>query len=131
MRGGSWNNHHDNARCAYRNRNNPDNRNNNIGFRVVLRSSHVLPPLLLVPPQGETAHRYTRADCVPAMRADPRQWICPPRRRKKNSARYVWSARKPQGKAIRGVARAGRIVKLGAARRSSPPLPAPLFMLRN
>jgi hypothetical protein len=35
LRGGSWNNNQRNARCAYRNRNNPDNFNNNIGFRVV------------------------------------------------------------------------------------------------
>ncbi|MCC7164344.1 MAG: SUMF1/EgtB/PvdO family nonheme iron enzyme [Anaerolineae bacterium] len=33
-RGGSFNNQADNARCANRNRNQPDNRNNNIGFRV-------------------------------------------------------------------------------------------------
>jgi hypothetical protein len=61
VRGGSWNNNRDYARCAYRNRNHPDNRNNNIGFRVVLRSAHVLLPLLLVPPLGGTARRYTRA----------------------------------------------------------------------
>ncbi|MBP8019142.1 MAG: SUMF1/EgtB/PvdO family nonheme iron enzyme [Hylemonella sp.] len=36
LRGGSWNNNPDNARCSYRNRNQPDNWNNNIGFRVVL-----------------------------------------------------------------------------------------------
>lgn len=36
LRGGSWNNNERNARCAYRNRNNPNNRNNNIGFRVVV-----------------------------------------------------------------------------------------------
>jgi formylglycine-generating enzyme required for sulfatase activity len=37
VRGGSWNNPSDNARCAIRNRNDPDNRNNNnLGFRVVL-----------------------------------------------------------------------------------------------
>ncbi|MBM4467633.1 MAG: hypothetical protein FJ014_19115 [Chloroflexi bacterium] len=36
LRGGSWNNNQNNARCAYRNRNNPDNSNNNIGFRVVV-----------------------------------------------------------------------------------------------
>ncbi len=36
VRGGSWNNNRNNARCAIRNRNNPDNYNNNIGFRVVL-----------------------------------------------------------------------------------------------
>jgi hypothetical protein len=34
LRGGSWNNNQDNARCAYRNNNNPHNRNNNVGFRV-------------------------------------------------------------------------------------------------
>lgn len=34
VRGGSWNNNQDNARAVYRNRNNPNNRNNNIGFRV-------------------------------------------------------------------------------------------------
>jgi hypothetical protein len=50
MRGDSWNNDRDNGRCGYRNH--ADNRNNNIGFRVFLRSAHVLPPLLLAPPQG-------------------------------------------------------------------------------
>lgn len=35
LRGGSWNNNHDNARVSNRNNNNPHNRNNNIGFRVV------------------------------------------------------------------------------------------------
>ena len=40
-RGGSWNNNQNNARCAYRNRNNPDNSNNNIGFRVA--ASHGVP----------------------------------------------------------------------------------------
>lgn len=34
--GGAWNNNADNLRCAIRNRNHPDNRNNNIGFRLVL-----------------------------------------------------------------------------------------------
>jgi hypothetical protein len=36
LRGGSWHNNENNARCAYRNRNNPDNSNNNIGFRVLV-----------------------------------------------------------------------------------------------
>jgi hypothetical protein len=47
VRGGSWNNNQNNARAAYRNDNNPDNRNNNIGFRVVgvVHS----PPFLLWP----------------------------------------------------------------------------------
>ena len=39
VRGGTWNNNQNNARCAYRNRNQPDNRNNHIGFRVVVRSA--------------------------------------------------------------------------------------------
>ena len=33
-RGGSWNNDADNAARAYRNNNDPDNRNNNLGFRL-------------------------------------------------------------------------------------------------
>jgi formylglycine-generating enzyme required for sulfatase activity len=32
-RGGSWNNNAQNCRSANRNRNTPDNRNNNLGFR--------------------------------------------------------------------------------------------------
>ncbi len=33
MRGGSWNNNPQNVRVSNRNRNEPTNRNNNIGFR--------------------------------------------------------------------------------------------------
>jgi formylglycine-generating enzyme required for sulfatase activity len=36
LRGGSFINNRRNARCAYRNRNNPDNLNRNNGFRVVV-----------------------------------------------------------------------------------------------
>ena len=36
-RSGSWNNGARNVRCAYRNRNNPDNRNDNSGFRALLQ----------------------------------------------------------------------------------------------
>jgi hypothetical protein len=38
LRGGAFNNNDRNVRCAYRNRNNPNNRNNNVGFRVVVRT---------------------------------------------------------------------------------------------
>lgn len=34
-RGGSWNNEPRNVRSANRNRNTPDNRNNNLGFRLL------------------------------------------------------------------------------------------------
>jgi formylglycine-generating enzyme required for sulfatase activity len=36
LRGGAFNNNPRNARCSYRNDNEPDNRNNNVGFRLVL-----------------------------------------------------------------------------------------------
>jgi hypothetical protein len=39
VRGGAFNNEDRNVRCAYRNRNNPNNRNDNIGFRVVVVST--------------------------------------------------------------------------------------------
>ena len=61
VRGGSWHNYHVNARCAFRFWLPPDLRNDVLGFRVVLRSTHVLPVLLVVPPQGGAARRYTRA----------------------------------------------------------------------
>jgi hypothetical protein len=48
LRGGSWNNNRNNARCAYRNRNNPDNWNNNVGMRLVV--AHVLLALPEMPP---------------------------------------------------------------------------------
>jgi len=35
-RAGSFNNNQNNVRCAYRNRNNPNNNWNNNGFRVVV-----------------------------------------------------------------------------------------------
>ncbi|MGB3693819.1 MAG: hypothetical protein WA999_13930 [Spirulinaceae cyanobacterium] len=40
--GGSWNNNPRNCRSAYRNDNNPDNRNNNYGFRVVCGAASTL-----------------------------------------------------------------------------------------
>jgi hypothetical protein len=41
LRGGSFNNNARNVRSANRNNNNPDNRNDNNGFRVV--ASHISP----------------------------------------------------------------------------------------
>ncbi len=42
VRGGSWNNNARNCRSAYRNNNQPDNRNNNVGVRVVVFSASTL-----------------------------------------------------------------------------------------
>jgi hypothetical protein len=40
MRGGSWNNNPNRLRSANRNRNTPDNRNNNLGFRLAHYPRH-------------------------------------------------------------------------------------------
>ena len=40
LRGGSWNNSAENCRSTNRNRNPPDNRNNNVGFRLVRLPAH-------------------------------------------------------------------------------------------
>ena len=42
MRGGAWINHARNLRSAYRKRNQRDDRNQNLGFRVALSSRGVL-----------------------------------------------------------------------------------------
>ncbi|MBL8090516.1 MAG: SUMF1/EgtB/PvdO family nonheme iron enzyme [Anaerolineales bacterium] len=47
LRGGSWNNNRNDTRCAIRNRNNPNNFNNNVGFRLVL--SHNIFAVPVVP----------------------------------------------------------------------------------
>jgi len=57
LRGGAFNNNSRNARCSARNNNNPDNRNNNIGFRVVVSTLFRTPALLggtfILPSRGE------------------------------------------------------------------------------
>ena len=42
IRGGSWNNNPQRVRSANRNRNTPDNRNNNVGFRLA-QSARMMP----------------------------------------------------------------------------------------
>jgi hypothetical protein len=70
LRGGSWNNNRNNARCSYRNRNNPNNRNDNIGFRVVVsHNSQFRWPEM--PPGSGRAAEATR-DGVAGSRAEPR-----------------------------------------------------------
>lgn len=41
-RGGSWNNDADNSRVANRNNHHPDNRNNDLGFRLANTGTHQL-----------------------------------------------------------------------------------------
>ena len=60
-RGGSWNSEARNVRCAYRNRNNPDNRNNNGGFRCVLQLTELRPE----------CRRPTERRCVPGRTGAP------------------------------------------------------------
>mgnify|MGYP006276726305 CR=1 FL=1 len=43
LRGGSWNNNPRRCRSAYRNHNEPDNANNNVGLRVVCLPQHPSP----------------------------------------------------------------------------------------
>ncbi len=68
-RGGSWNNTASNCRSAYRNNNDPSNRNNNIGFRLFSTlqrgqaRSHPPPP---VPRGGGDGHARLRAAGSPA-----------------------------------------------------------------
>jgi hypothetical protein len=45
LRGGAFNNNRQNVRAAYRNNNDPANRNNNVGFRVSCELSHIFFPL--------------------------------------------------------------------------------------
>ncbi|MBI4670606.1 MAG: SUMF1/EgtB/PvdO family nonheme iron enzyme [Chloroflexi bacterium] len=76
LRGGSFNNDTRNVRCARRNRNNPDNRNINRGFRVVL--SHVFQGVKTCPERmRERSARNTR-------------WRKLARRGKKNGAFCSW-----------------------------------------
>jgi hypothetical protein len=43
VRGGAWNNNQDNARATFRNHNDPNNRNNEIGVRLVCLA-HIFAP---------------------------------------------------------------------------------------
>lgn len=65
-----------------------------------------------------------RALCL-SQQESTRQPVCLPRRRKKNSARHVWSARTPQGRATPGASPApGAYISQGTAW-SRPTVPTP------
>lgn len=87
MRGGTWNNESRNARSAYRNERQRDNRNDNLGFRLALSStvqqarsgrapwtrSRVLPV-----PQAALANRKAPGGWVGRVEARRRQPFGPP-----------------------------------------------------
>lgn len=54
-RGGSWINDADNCRVSNRNSWNPTNRNDNIGFRLVLAPAHGAVPILVDAGRGESS----------------------------------------------------------------------------
>jgi hypothetical protein len=85
LRGGSYNNESRNVRCAVRNRNNPNNRNNNIGFRVVVATFFDRPEVRCAftgsPPRRKMAgHAPGRAPSSRRGRANsnrPAPWVRP------------------------------------------------------
>ena len=58
-RGGSWNNNARNCRAANRNRNNPGNRNNNLGFRLALSPAHRSRRMASAEPNRIPSQAYT------------------------------------------------------------------------
>ena len=117
VRGGSWNNNQALARCAARNGNNANNRNDNIGFRVCC-ASHIFPVLFMarrsrVPLR---AHR-DRKDRGRFRKCSPTT-VCGPRLEEER-----WRGRVPSARiASRGHA-VGRISNRGASRAKSPEAP--------
>ena len=82
VRGGSWNNNRDNARCAYRNRNNPDNSNDNRGFRCVSHAFRCVPAM----PRVARRRRASRVDAGRGLREMARP--VPGRRLRKAPGEY-------------------------------------------
>ena len=75
VRGGSFNNNDRHVRAAYRNRNRPDNRNTNIGFRVVVST------LFDRRPSGRNCLAGSRAFQAEAKNGGVCSRPCPDRRR--------------------------------------------------
>jgi hypothetical protein len=56
IRGGSWNNTAENCSAGYRNSNDPANRNNNLGFRLLLSSAGIAVAILAEPTLPRSSH---------------------------------------------------------------------------
>jgi len=67
LRGGAWNNHANNARCADRNNNTPSDTNNNIGFRCLRRIRECV-----------SAFQAEPARPRPGAATDPKAHLLPP-----------------------------------------------------
>jgi len=63
LRGGSWNNQADNCRSSIRNHNQPDNRNNNIGFRVASTLQRIIESAAPEPTDSRKEFCRERAKC--------------------------------------------------------------------
>jgi len=74
LRGGAWNNNDNNVRCAIRNNNQPDNRNNNVGFRVV---SHGFPLACMrcTRPEFRGGYGFRGEDEKPVQPVPVRAWL--------------------------------------------------------
>ncbi|MEO1699963.1 MAG: SUMF1/EgtB/PvdO family nonheme iron enzyme [Planctomycetota bacterium] len=57
IRGGSWNDHPQNVRAAYRNANHPGNRNDDLGFRLARAQAWTMSPHLTRRPSRPLAIR--------------------------------------------------------------------------
>jgi hypothetical protein len=88
IRGGSWNNDPQNARSAYRNRNSPENRNNNLGFRVARAQRARWTPRRIEP----IALRFRRRDAGQILTIDRPVLVAPG----EDSGRLTVSSRFPE-----------------------------------
>jgi len=66
LRGGSWNNNWNNLRVANRNNNNPDNHNNNVGFRCASPSIRFLKSQVHAFQGRRLSLRENMPNCFPA-----------------------------------------------------------------
>jgi len=72
IRGGSWNNGSDNCQVANRNINNPQNRNDNIGFRLAHSSQKGWMSVyeqIIIPVSERNKYHYTSVELVKQLKA--------------------------------------------------------------
>ena len=102
LRGGSWNNESDNCRAANRNNNNPENRNDNNGFRLLRPTSRLFVAAHMCVRRVVLDNRYNHWNRGPST-------LGPPRRKRARWRRWVRSA--PDFWAGRAHIKPGRILE--------------------